>query len=194
MCPLDQFRLGNHGQRNCVAWPVRRVFWQSEVHFERRFEFKEGSSNKFWEVTLSDKTLTVRFGRVGSKGQEKSTTFPRSELAQKEHDKLIAEKLRKGYKEVAATDAGQSGPSASTLAGKSKSPGDILSAVKQCEPLKRVAAQLNSLQRLSLRITTAPAKETGVGISKLGGRPDLPAGISWPIGKVAGRDASCNAH
>jgi predicted DNA-binding WGR domain protein/uncharacterized protein YwqG len=154
----------------------------------RRFEFKEGSSNKFWEVTLADNTLTVHFGRVVSKGQEKATTFPRPELAQKEHDKLIAEKLRKGYKEVAATDAGQSGPSASTSAGKSKAPGDILSAVKQCEPLKRVAAQLNSLQRLSLRITTAPARVTNVGISRLGGRPDLPAGVSWPIGKVAGRE------
>jgi uncharacterized protein YwqG/predicted DNA-binding WGR domain protein len=154
----------------------------------RRFEFKDGSSNKFWEVTLSDKTLTVRFGRFGSKGQEKSTTFPWPELAQKEQDKLIAEKLRKGYKEVGAADAGQSGSSASTSAGKPKSPSDILSALKQCEPLKRVAAQLNSLQRLSLRITTAPAKETAVGISKLGGRPDLPAGISWPTGKVAGRE------
>jgi predicted DNA-binding WGR domain protein len=39
-----------------------------------RFEFKEGSSNKFWEVTVSG-TLTVRFGRVGSAGQEKSKAF-----------------------------------------------------------------------------------------------------------------------
>ena len=41
----------------------------------QRFEFKEGSSNKFWEVTVSGNTLTVRFGRVGSAGQEKSKTF-----------------------------------------------------------------------------------------------------------------------
>ncbi len=31
----------------------------------RRFEFAEESSNKFWEVTVSDNTLTVRFGRIG---------------------------------------------------------------------------------------------------------------------------------
>jgi predicted DNA-binding WGR domain protein len=60
----------------------------------RRFEFKEGSSNKFWEVTLSDKTLTVRYGRIGSPGQEKSHTYPWPQIAEKEHDKLIAEKLR----------------------------------------------------------------------------------------------------
>jgi len=38
---------------------------QSEVQSMRRFEFAEESSNKFWEVTVSDNTLTVRFGRIG---------------------------------------------------------------------------------------------------------------------------------
>jgi predicted DNA-binding WGR domain protein len=147
----------------------------------RRFEFKEGSSSKFWEATLSDNKLTVCYGRIGSPGQEKSNTFPRPEFAKKEHDKLIADKLRKGYKEVAASEAGPS-------AAKSKSATDILGALKQCEPLKRVAKQLESLQRLSLRITTKAVKGTSEGASKLGGRPDLPAGISWPIGKVAGRE------
>ena len=68
----------------------------------RRFELKEGSSDKFWEVGVSGKTLTVRFGRVGTKGQEKSKTFASPALAQKEHDKLVVEKQRKGYKEVGA--------------------------------------------------------------------------------------------
>lgn len=66
----------------------------------RRFEFREGSSNKFWEVTASGNTLTVRFGRIGTAGQEKSKTFANAALAQKEQDKLIAEKQGKGYKEV----------------------------------------------------------------------------------------------
>jgi predicted DNA-binding WGR domain protein len=38
----------------------------------RRFEFKEGSSSKFWEVSVSGNTLTVRFGRIGTEGQEKT--------------------------------------------------------------------------------------------------------------------------
>ena len=66
----------------------------------RRFEFKEGSSNKFWEVTVSGNTLTVRFGRVGTKGQEKLKTFTTPTLAKNEQDKLIAEKQGKGYREV----------------------------------------------------------------------------------------------
>lgn len=67
----------------------------------RRFEFKDGSSSKFWEVTVSGNKLTVRFGRIGSAGQEKLKTFGTPVLAQKEQDKLIAEKQSKGYKEVA---------------------------------------------------------------------------------------------
>jgi predicted DNA-binding WGR domain protein/cell wall assembly regulator SMI1 len=66
----------------------------------RRFEFKEGSSNKFWEVTVSGNTLTVRFGRVGTKGQEKLKTFTTPTLAKNEQDKLIAEKQGKGYREA----------------------------------------------------------------------------------------------
>ena len=68
------------------------VFCHPEVQSMRRFEFKDGSSSKFWEVAVSENTLTVRFGRIGSTGQEKSKTFATPALAQKEQDKLIAEK------------------------------------------------------------------------------------------------------
>ncbi|HME13729.1 MAG TPA: SMI1/KNR4 family protein [Candidatus Acidoferrum sp.] len=81
----------------------------------RRFEFKEGSSNKFWEVTVSKNTLTVRFGRVGSAGQEKSKTFATPALAQKEQDKLIAEKQGKGYKEVEAPSSAKDVPPVATI-------------------------------------------------------------------------------
>jgi len=98
-----------------VVWRVRRVFWQREVQSVRRFEFKEGSSNKFWEVTVSGNTLTVRFGRIGSAGQEKSKTFASLTLAQKEQDKLIAEKRDKGYKEVEPPSSAKDVPPAAAI-------------------------------------------------------------------------------
>jgi predicted DNA-binding WGR domain protein/uncharacterized protein YwqG len=150
----------------------------------RRFEFKDGSSKKFWEVTRSDNTLTVRFGRIGAKGQEKSTKFPSPELAYKEHEKLVAEKLRKGYKEVGS--AGASGDDALVITPPA--PSGIIGALRKSEPLKRVAKQLESLQKPSLRITTGAMKGTSVETNKFGGRPDLPPGIGWPIAKVAGRE------
>ena len=41
----------------------------------RRFELVDGSSAKFWEMTLSGLSFTVRYGRIGTKGQEKEKRF-----------------------------------------------------------------------------------------------------------------------
>jgi uncharacterized protein (TIGR02996 family) len=67
-----------------------------------RLEFKEGTSNKFWELDLDGSAYTLRWGRIGSSGQEKSFTFPSTLKAKSEADKLIAEKKKKGYEEIAA--------------------------------------------------------------------------------------------
>lgn len=67
-----------------------------------RLEFKEGTSNKFWELALDDAKYKVRWGRIGTNGQEKLFSFPSSLKAKTEADKLIAEKKKKGYVEIAA--------------------------------------------------------------------------------------------
>lgn len=71
----------------------------------RRFEFVEGSSSKFWEIALSGASFTVRYGRIGTNGQEQGKSFPTDAKAKAEHDKLIAEKTKKGYEEVGAPQA-----------------------------------------------------------------------------------------
>ncbi|MEI8256766.1 MAG: WGR domain-containing protein, partial [Deltaproteobacteria bacterium] len=71
----------------------------------RRFEFEEGGSSKFWEVSLSGDAMTVTFGRLGSAGQSKTKSFASADAAQKEADKLVAEKTRKGYAEVGSAPA-----------------------------------------------------------------------------------------
>jgi predicted DNA-binding WGR domain protein len=63
----------------------------------------EGSSNKFWEIDLAGRVLTVRFGRIGSAGQMQKKPLASPENARREHDKLVAEKLKKGYREIVAT-------------------------------------------------------------------------------------------
>ena len=65
-----------------------------------RYEFSDGSSNKFWDITISGKSFTVRFGRIGTAGQEQTKSFTTADLARTEHDKLVAEKTKKGYKLV----------------------------------------------------------------------------------------------
>ncbi|HOX42964.1 MAG TPA: WGR domain-containing protein [Myxococcota bacterium] len=71
----------------------------------RRFEFSDGSSNKFWEIELDGKSFTVRYGRIGADGQTQEKSFPTPEKAKAEHDKLVREKLGKGYQEVGAGGA-----------------------------------------------------------------------------------------
>jgi uncharacterized protein (TIGR02996 family) len=66
----------------------------------RTFEFVEGTSSKFWNITLSGKSFTVNFGRIGTAGLTQVKEFGSEEQARKEHDKLVAEKLKKGYKET----------------------------------------------------------------------------------------------
>lgn len=71
----------------------------------RRFELSEGTSNKFWEVAQEGVSLTTRWGRIGSKGQEKTKTFPSPEAAKIEYGRIIAEKVREGYREIGAASA-----------------------------------------------------------------------------------------
>ncbi len=66
----------------------------------RRFEMVEGSSSKFWEVEVIGAVLRVRFGKIGTDGQEKDKKLASPADAAKEAEKLIREKTGKGYEEV----------------------------------------------------------------------------------------------
>lgn len=56
-----------------------------------------GSSHKFYEVTIDDTKLTIRYGRIGEAGQSSSSSFATFEDAKKAGEKKAAEKRKKGY-------------------------------------------------------------------------------------------------
>jgi outer membrane protein assembly factor BamB len=58
---------------------------------------ESAGSHKFYELTLDGVSYTVRFGRIGDKGQSKTTTCDSAEIARTESRKKIAEKTKKGY-------------------------------------------------------------------------------------------------
>jgi predicted DNA-binding WGR domain protein len=62
-----------------------------------RYEFSEGTSNKFWEINLSGKSFTTTYGKIGTSGQTTIKQFKSDADAKKEYDKLVAEKVKKGY-------------------------------------------------------------------------------------------------
>lgn len=67
----------------------------------RYFEFVDGSSSKFWEISLDGTAVTTRWGRIGSDGQSKTKTFASDQAAQKEYDSLVRSKVKSGYAEAA---------------------------------------------------------------------------------------------
>jgi DNA ligase 1 len=65
----------------------------------RYFEFVDGSSSKFWEITIEGTSLKARYGRIGTNGQTTLKTFASEDQARREAEKLIQEKTKKGYVE-----------------------------------------------------------------------------------------------
>ncbi len=83
-----------------AATPVAPVSSAKASQNVRRLEFVGGSSRKFWEITVSGNSFTVRFGRMGTAGQEQTKSFADESKARREAENLIAEKLKKGYVEA----------------------------------------------------------------------------------------------
>ena len=79
-----------------AAAPAVAVSSSSAV---RHFEFVEGTSSKFWEISVSGCEVTVCYGRIGSAGASKVKPYADAQAARREADKLIAEKTGKGYVE-----------------------------------------------------------------------------------------------
>jgi len=72
------------------------------IVISRDFELVEGASNKFWKITVDGVDQTVHYSRTGTAGQTQTKTFASAELARASGEKLIAEKLRKGYSEISS--------------------------------------------------------------------------------------------
>lgn len=76
------------------------------INIKRHFEFRGGGSNKFWEITYApgDTHFTVRWGPIGANGQAQTKPFATAGAAAKAADKIINEKLNKGYVEIGANN------------------------------------------------------------------------------------------
>lgn len=67
----------------------------------RRFEYIGGRSRKFWEIDLSQCTVLLRWGRLGTQGQTKVVVFTNSYSAERYVEDRVDEKRAKGYMETA---------------------------------------------------------------------------------------------
>ena len=76
-----------------------------------RYELSEGKLSKFWEITLSGKSLTTAIGKLGTDGRSTTKSFKTDAAAKKAYDKLVADKAKQGYtlagSSRASTDGGK---------------------------------------------------------------------------------------
>src|SRR5262245_1965415 len=101
----------------------------------REFQFSDGSSNKFWAIEVDGTSQTVHFGRVGTAGQAQSKVFASEDEAKKASDKLIAEKVKKDYKELTTGTKSAGTPTAKVkAAGEPAAEKPKAKAAKATEP------------------------------------------------------------
>src|SRR2546428_4196108 len=96
---------------------------------ERRFEFTDAKSHKFWRIGLAGNTHTVQFGRIGTDGQTQTKEFGTEAEAQRSYEKLIDEKLRKGYVEVIGEKGLSSAPTSRATVPSTQTVGGATTAI-----------------------------------------------------------------
>ena len=70
----------------------------------RRFEIKKGNKEQFWEIWRIDATITTRSGKIGDeekRWKESEKDCADYQTAQVEFDRLIRQKIAKGFHQVA---------------------------------------------------------------------------------------------
>lgn len=142
----------------------------------RRFEFAEGASSKFWEITEDGSTYTVRYGRIGTAGQTQTKAFGGEAEARAAAAKLIAEKTGKGYTEVGQATAPEQAPAETPKPKKAEAPKKAEKAEKaearEVPPFTLMSgkslgarALANAAERLSLATTDETWNEAVAKIS-----------------------------
>src|SRR4028119_1391297 len=87
----------------------------------RELVFHEGSSHKFWRIARAGTANVVTFGKVGTAGQAQTKEFANEAAAQAVFDKLVAEKLSKGYADAGTSNGSTPSTAASPVAKPAKS-------------------------------------------------------------------------
>ncbi len=70
---------------------------ESADRWTEYLEFVGGGSSKFWEISVNGSDQTVRFGRIGSRGQSVTKAFADRAAALADAQRQAEGKRRKGY-------------------------------------------------------------------------------------------------
>jgi predicted DNA-binding WGR domain protein len=121
------------------------------------YEMSEGGSSKFWTIELKGKAFTTTYGKIGAPGQTTTKSFDSADKAERECAKLVAEKVKKGYRKVgglakAVAEKASVAVSASVSAPRSKSKAsaapkgsikEVLAAIEKSAALTKKQAKVD---------------------------------------------------
>ncbi|WP_016756585.1 DUF4132 domain-containing protein, partial [Leptospira santarosai] len=77
---------------------------------KQELTYQDTTSNKFWNIEVSGNSFTVTYGKIGTSGQTQTKTFDNEDKCLKEAQKLLSEKLKKGYQGTGEVVASTSSP------------------------------------------------------------------------------------
>ncbi|MEJ2880190.1 DUF6493 family protein [Pedobacter sp. GR22-6] len=114
---------------------------------KKHLKYIDSGSDKFWQIEVADDSYTVTYGRNGTAGVSQTKKFADHAECLKTAEKLLAEKIKKGYSEsgeVVKTEAAKV-----TKAGKSQTTdiGEVLRSYDTIVKVGDVRALLPFLER-----------------------------------------------
>jgi predicted DNA-binding WGR domain protein len=108
------------------------------------YEFRDGESHKFWEISIDGSSHTVRFGRCGTDGQARTKSFASPAEAKASYEKLVKEKTGKGY------------AVASRAAPKKVPKGKAAKLAKKRVPAKTARVSVRAAKKKKVRKKSSP--------------------------------------
>jgi predicted DNA-binding WGR domain protein len=63
----------------------------------KHLKYINGTADKFWQIEVNDLSFTVTYGKNGTSGTTQTKTFESADFCMGIAEKLVAEKLKKGY-------------------------------------------------------------------------------------------------
>ena len=88
------------GRRESATSPSNSERNTSSRRAARAPDSMDAKSSKFWNIELAGSSYSVTYGRIGTDGQSTTKEWKSEEEASKQYEKLVAEKVGKGYKLV----------------------------------------------------------------------------------------------
>lgn len=71
---------------------------------KKYLKYIDGNSDKFWEIEVTGLDYTVTYGKNGTSGTSQTKSFATNEECLKMAEKILAEKIKKGYSETGEVD------------------------------------------------------------------------------------------